>query len=92
MINMHSCFFRDQAWAESMKMGSFLSVTRGSEEPPRFLEIDYHGGKTEDAPVIFVGKGITFDRLEYEHKCSFYSISQAHKLSLVPHVELAYAY
>ncbi|BFY99050.1 hypothetical protein BsWGS_02090 [Bradybaena similaris] len=52
---------RDHAWAESMKMGSFLSVTRGSEEPPRFLEIDYQGGKTEDAPVIFVGKGITFD-------------------------------
>ncbi|GFR93036.1 leucine aminopeptidase-like protein [Elysia marginata] len=52
---------RDQAWAQSMKMGSFLSVAKGSEEEPKFLEIDYLGGKQDDAPVIFVGKGVTFD-------------------------------
>ncbi|XP_059148773.1 cytosol aminopeptidase-like isoform X2 [Physella acuta] len=52
---------REKEWAESMKMGSFLSVTRGSDEPPKFLEIDYQGGKADDPFVAFVGKGVTFD-------------------------------
>ncbi|XP_059148774.1 cytosol aminopeptidase-like [Physella acuta] len=52
---------REKEWAESMKMGSFLSVTQGSDEPPKFLEIDYQGGKADDPFVVFVGKGITFD-------------------------------
>ena len=30
---------RDRSWAESMKMGSFLSVADGSEQPPVFLEV-----------------------------------------------------
>ncbi|XP_061194604.1 cytosol aminopeptidase-like [Saccostrea echinata] len=51
---------RDKAWAESMKMGSFLSVSRGSVEPPVFLEIEYKG-KQSDSPIALVGKGVTFD-------------------------------
>ena len=51
---------RDQAWAEQMKMGSFLSVARGSAEPPKFLEMKYVNGGDSD-PVILVGKGVTFD-------------------------------
>jgi leucyl aminopeptidase len=42
-------------------MGSFLSVTRGSEEPPRLIVFQYSGGKRDEAPVALVGKGITFD-------------------------------
>jgi leucyl aminopeptidase len=42
-------------------MGSFLSVTRGSDEPPRLIVLEYSGGKKGDAPVALVGKGITFD-------------------------------
>jgi aminopeptidase len=41
-------------------MGSFLSVTHGSEEPARFLEIHYSGGNPNDPPIVFVGKGVTF--------------------------------
>merc|ERR1711976_116201 len=52
---------RDRAWAESQKMGSFLSVTNGSDEPCKFLEVEYKGGKDGDAPFAIVGKGITFD-------------------------------
>jgi leucyl aminopeptidase len=44
-----------------LKMGSFLSVTRGSEQPPKLIVIEYRGGKSSDAPVALVGKGITFD-------------------------------
>nr|WP_314539669.1 leucyl aminopeptidase [uncultured Massilia sp.] len=46
---------------EALKMGSFLSVTRGSEEPPKFIVLKHNGGKKNDAPVVLVGKGITFD-------------------------------
>jgi len=42
-------------------MGSFLSVTRGSDEPARLIVLEYDGGKKGDAPVALVGKGITFD-------------------------------
>lgn len=44
-------------------MGAFLSVAKGSAEPPVFLEINYAGGaNTNDSPLVFVGKGVTFDR------------------------------
>jgi len=47
------------------KMGCFLAVTQGSEEPPRFIVIEHKParaqGKNNGAPVVLVGKGITFD-------------------------------
>jgi leucyl aminopeptidase len=46
---------------EALKMGSFLSVTRGSDEPPKFIVLKHNGGKKNEAPVVLVGKGITFD-------------------------------
>ncbi|KAI4486156.1 hypothetical protein M0802_012498 [Mischocyttarus mexicanus] len=51
----------DKEWAEQKKMGSFLSVSRGSLEPPKFLEISYKGAGDNEAPITFVGKGVTFD-------------------------------
>lgn len=51
----------DEAWARSKSMGSFISVTQGTEEPAKMLEIQYKGGP-KDAPTVgLVGKGITFD-------------------------------
>lgn len=52
---------RDKKWIEEQKMGSYLSVTRGSEEPPVFLELHYEGTKDEQQPLVLVGKGVTFD-------------------------------
>ncbi|CAI2187855.1 18907_t:CDS:2, partial [Funneliformis geosporum] len=52
---------RDKEWVEEKKMGSFLSVAKGSDEPLKFLEILYKGGKEADKPLALVGKGITFD-------------------------------
>eukprot|EP01087_Luapelamoeba_hula_P020424 TRINITY_DN6962_c1_g1_i1.p1 TRINITY_DN6962_c1_g1~~TRINITY_DN6962_c1_g1_i1.p1 ORF type:complete len:380 (-),score=44.74 TRINITY_DN6962_c1_g1_i1:42-1181(-) len=53
----------DQKWAEDQKMGCFLGVARGSDEPPQFLEIHYNGleGDNDVPPVVLVGKGVTFD-------------------------------
>lgn len=51
----------DRKQLEALKMGSFLSVTKGSDEPPKFIVLKHMGGKQKDAPVVLVGKGITFD-------------------------------
>lgn len=46
---------------ERLGMGSLLAVGQGSVRPPRMLVVRYNGGARGDAPVAFVGKGITFD-------------------------------
>lgn len=43
-------------------MGAFLSVSKGSDEAPVFLELRYNGAPdSKQAPLVLVGKGITFD-------------------------------
>jgi leucyl aminopeptidase len=42
-------------------MGAFMAVAQGSEEPLRFIVMKYQGGAKSAAPVVLVGKGITFD-------------------------------
>ncbi len=45
--------------AQRLGMGSYLSVAKGSHEPPKFIILEYKG--SELAPVVLVGKSITFD-------------------------------
>uniref|UniRef100_A0A803VQX6 Cytosol aminopeptidase n=1 Tax=Ficedula albicollis TaxID=59894 RepID=A0A803VQX6_FICAL len=53
---------RQESWITTQEMGAFLSVAKGSAEPPIFLEIHYLGSaNTDDSPLVFVGKGVTFD-------------------------------
>ncbi|MPC13202.1 Cytosol aminopeptidase [Portunus trituberculatus] len=53
---------RTYEWAKERNMNSFLSVTRGSGEPPVFLELSYRGKRfTDEKPLAIVGKGVTFD-------------------------------
>ena len=42
-------------------MGAFAAVAQGSAEPLRFIVLRYQGAAKGDAPVVLVGKGITFD-------------------------------
>ena len=42
-------------------MGSFMAVAQGSEEPLRFIVLRYNGAAKGEAPLVLVGKGITFD-------------------------------
>jgi len=51
----------DEAGIRRLKMGCLLAVTRGSEEPPRFIVLEYRGARRNRAPVVLVGKGVTFD-------------------------------
>ncbi len=51
----------DERAIRRLRMGSFLSVTRGSDEPARLIVLEYRGTRASMAPVALVGKGITFD-------------------------------
>ena len=51
----------EQDKLEKLGMGSFLGVTQGSDEPPKFIVMEYLKGKKSQKPVVLVGKGITFD-------------------------------
>ncbi len=44
-----------------LKMGSFMSVAQGSDEPLRFIVLKYQGAAKSVRPTVLVGKGITFD-------------------------------
>lgn len=47
---------------EALKMGAFLSVAKGSDEPPVFIVIKHTpANSTDEAPLVLVGKGLTFD-------------------------------
>jgi leucyl aminopeptidase len=51
----------NEAQIRRLKMGCLLAVTRGSAEPPRFIILEYRGARRGAAPVVLVGKGVTFD-------------------------------
>ncbi len=52
----------DRKACEALGMGAFMAVARGSDEPPKFIVAEWRGAKKKDAaPIVLVGKGITFD-------------------------------
>ncbi len=56
------CQVLDKAEIEKLGMGSFLSVARGSVEPPKLIHLTYTPATgTPKKKVTLVGKGITFD-------------------------------
>jgi leucyl aminopeptidase len=55
------CEVLERSKLEELKMGSFLSVTNGSDQPPKFIVLEYLGGAKKQKPLVLVGKGITFD-------------------------------
>ncbi|KQV90394.1 aminopeptidase [Massilia sp. Root351] len=51
----------DRKQIEQLDMRCLLAVADGSDVPPRFIILKHMGGKPRQAPVVLVGKGITFD-------------------------------
>ncbi len=47
--------------ARKKGMGAFLSVAAGSEQPAKFVVLEYKPSGTRGKPIALVGKGITFD-------------------------------
>jgi len=50
---------RDQM--AKLGMGALLGVAQGSVREPKLLVLTWNGGKQGEAPIAFVGKGVTFD-------------------------------
>jgi leucyl aminopeptidase len=44
-----------------MGMGSFAGVAQGTNEPPKFIIMEYMNGPKNEKPIALVGKGLTFD-------------------------------
>jgi leucyl aminopeptidase len=55
------CKVLDAYEMKKLGMGLLLGVARGSHEPAKLIVLEYFGGKKKQAPVVIVGKGITFD-------------------------------
>lgn len=51
----------EEADMEALGMGSFLSVSQGSDQPGKMIVLQYNGTAEDQPPVALVGKGITFD-------------------------------
>ncbi len=51
----------DEKQLEKLGMGSFLSVGHGSDEPSKFIVMEYKGTDKSKRPTVLVGKGVTFD-------------------------------
>lgn len=51
----------ERADMEKLGMNTLLSVAKGSHEPPKFIVLKHLTGKSDEKPIILVGKGITFD-------------------------------
>ena len=53
------CKVLDEKGIKKLGMGALLAVSQGSANKPRFIALEY--GPLRGAPLVFVGKGITFD-------------------------------
>lgn len=51
----------DETQIEALGMGALYGTGQGSVRPPRLVAVEYKGGPAGEAPIAFVGKGITFD-------------------------------
>lgn len=51
----------EEAQMAELGMGALLGVAQGSEEPAKFIIIEYNAERADLAPYIIVGKGLTFD-------------------------------
>mgnify|MGYP002640727921 FL=1 len=54
------CEVLDEAEMSELGMGSLLSVSKGSIEPPKLISLSYQGNG-DAKPIVLVGKGVTFD-------------------------------
>lgn len=56
-----SCDILGVEQMQALNMNALLAVAKGSNEPAKMIVLDYQGGKKTQAPIVLIGKGITFD-------------------------------
>ena len=55
------CQILDESVLSELGMGALLAVGRGSGHPPRLVILEHQGESAQEAPLLLVGKGLTFD-------------------------------
>lgn len=51
----------NKARIQKERMGGLLGVAEGSDQEPRFIILEYKGAAASKKPLVYVGKGLTFD-------------------------------
>lgn len=51
----------DSKKMKALKMNAILAVGESSPNKPKFIIVEYMGGKKNEKPIVFIGKGVTFD-------------------------------
>ncbi|RIO54695.1 leucyl aminopeptidase family protein, partial [Mammaliicoccus sciuri] len=59
---------KDHETLQNEGFGLIHAVGKGSKHEPRVITLTYNGGKTDEAPIALVGKGITYDSGGYSIK------------------------
>ncbi len=62
------CTVLDKSEIKRLKMGCLEAVNLGSDQPPKFIILEYKGSKAKKSTVCLIGKGITFDSGGYSLK------------------------
>ena len=60
----------DEKQIKDLVLTAYLEVGKGSDNPPRLIVMEYLNGPKEQKPLVFVGKGITYDSGGYSIKPS----------------------
>lgn len=56
------CEILERSDMEALGMNALLAVARGAQQPPKLIVLHYRGGDASStAPIVLVGKGVTFD-------------------------------
>lgn len=55
---------------QKIKAGGILAVNQASNKDPKLIILQYQGGKKDQKPLVFVGKGVIFDTGGYNLKTS----------------------
>jgi len=55
------CLVIDESELKKMGAGAFVAVSQGSDQPGKMIVMEYNGGKSGQAPIVLIGKGVTFD-------------------------------
>jgi leucyl aminopeptidase len=62
------CEILERGQMLALRMGALLAVAQGSDNAPRFIILEHNPGAVSDAPLVLVGKGVSFDTGGYTIK------------------------
>jgi len=77
-----TCKILEKSDCEKMGMGSYLGVSQGASEPPKFIHLTYKPKGEVKKKVAIIGKGLTFDSGGYNLKAGAGSMIEMMKFDM----------